>query len=228
MAERLLTEFAIKSLLVRERYYRDTEQWTNLRNCYHPDAPKTYINISWFVELATCTYLCLRPTKKNACCRFQGNIDGFVAGSQKMAASRARPMHTISPVEVHLRGKRAVTESTGSILVRFKHEGVEYDCTSYTRFISRLEQVEGDWKILTLEAIYDRDTIQPVKPEGAAAKALVLDKARPSYQCLSWLLSQSGFKIDQTLPGVDIPGSGEELVSSCLSWLRGDVEEGRE
>lgn len=40
-------EIEIKSLLVRERYYRDTCQWEKLRGCYHPDASKTSISISW-------------------------------------------------------------------------------------------------------------------------------------------------------------------------------------
>jgi hypothetical protein len=45
--QNVLDEFKIKSLLVRERYYRDTAQWESLRNAYHPDASKTRINISW-------------------------------------------------------------------------------------------------------------------------------------------------------------------------------------
>jgi hypothetical protein len=46
-ADEWLTELEIKSLLVRERYYRDTAQWQKLRESYHPDASKTHINISW-------------------------------------------------------------------------------------------------------------------------------------------------------------------------------------
>jgi hypothetical protein len=45
--ERTLVEAQIKSLLVRERYYRDTCQWQKLRDCYHPDALKTHIEITW-------------------------------------------------------------------------------------------------------------------------------------------------------------------------------------
>ena len=37
----------IKDLLIRERYYRDTFQWDNLRHCYHPDVAKTNIKITW-------------------------------------------------------------------------------------------------------------------------------------------------------------------------------------
>jgi hypothetical protein len=44
-----LTEAEIKSLVVRERYYRDTCQWEKLRNSYHPDPAKTHIEITWSV-----------------------------------------------------------------------------------------------------------------------------------------------------------------------------------
>lgn len=40
-------EFEIKSLLLRERYYRDTQQWDKLRNCYHSEPSNTSIKISW-------------------------------------------------------------------------------------------------------------------------------------------------------------------------------------
>jgi hypothetical protein len=42
-----ITESEIKSLLVRERYYRDTNQWEKLRSSYHPDASRTHIDITW-------------------------------------------------------------------------------------------------------------------------------------------------------------------------------------
>ena len=129
-------------------------------------------------------------------------------------------MHSICPVTVQIKGDRAVSESTGSILARFDHEGSEYDCTSYARFISRLERVEGQWKILTLEVIYEKDMIHPVKPEGFLKTFNLDDKARPSYRCLAWLLVQKGFQIDQSLPGADIPSSGEALLNDCYNWLQ--------
>lgn len=40
-------DYQIKSLLVRERYYRDSCQWDKLRDSYHPDPSKTHVEISW-------------------------------------------------------------------------------------------------------------------------------------------------------------------------------------
>ena len=39
----------ITALLKRERYYRDSCQWTKLRQCYHPDSSKTHIAVSVYV-----------------------------------------------------------------------------------------------------------------------------------------------------------------------------------
>ncbi len=136
-----------------------------------------------------------------------------------MASSGASSSHVISPAEVHLNGDRAVSESSGTILARFTHNGRAYDCVSYGRFISRLERENSKWKLLTLEVIYDKDLIQPVLP-GPGLDTISLDPAsRASYQCLAWVLSNNGFSIDQALPGTDIPGSGEKLIAECLSWL---------
>lgn len=44
----LLTQFQIQTLLVQERYYRDTSQWEKLRQCWHPDPTQTNVKISWY------------------------------------------------------------------------------------------------------------------------------------------------------------------------------------
>ncbi|VUC24153.1 unnamed protein product [Clonostachys rosea] len=188
----------IKSLLVRERYYRDTAQWQKLRESYHPDASKTSINITWF----------------------KGGIDGFVSGSKQMTTGGTPSTHNILPVEIHRQGDKAVSESTGSIMARVKYNNVDYDLISYAKFISRLERVDGVWKMLSLEAIYERDTLQPVYPGTGERIVAIEEHGRASYRCLSWLLLQKGFTVDQELPGSDIKGSTEKLLNDCFAWLR--------
>ena len=217
-AEKLLTELEIKNLLVRERYYRDSQQWEKLRSCYHSDTSKTNIKITWsdiaFINSGHCI--------TDLPCRYHGDVDGFVAGSQKMARRSASSSHTVCPVEVHLNGDRAVSESTGTILARFVHEGTALDCASYGRFISCLERVGTEWKICTLEVIYDKDSLLPVTPDDATKTISLSPGARLSYRCLAWVLEQNGFAIDQDLPGTDRPGSGEAVLQSCFQWLRNE------
>lgn len=150
--------------------------------------------------------------------RFQGDIDGFVNGSRKMATGGTGAVHTICPIEIHLNGDKALTESTGSILIRFEYQGKQYDCLSFTRFISRLEKFDGEWKLLTLEAIYDRDSITSVLPSAPVDFGFA-PGSRESYKCIGWLLSQRGFKIKQDLPGLDNPSSCVKFMDESFRWL---------
>ena len=152
--------------------------------------------------------------------RFNGDVNGFVAGSEKMAGGGSTSTHSICPVEIHVHGDKALSESTGSIMARFQHGGASYDCTSYARFVSRLQRVDGDWKMLTLEAIYERDTIQPSFPGVPSAPPLDIKTGRESYKCLGWLLSQKGFNVDQGLPGTDLPESVQSFMEEHSQWLR--------
>lgn len=45
--DQLKDELEVRSLLTRERWYRDSCQFEKLRGCYHSDATKTKIDISW-------------------------------------------------------------------------------------------------------------------------------------------------------------------------------------
>lgn len=47
LPDQLIHELNIKSLLVRERFYRDSAQWEKLRQSWHSDATATSLKISW-------------------------------------------------------------------------------------------------------------------------------------------------------------------------------------
>lgn len=135
-----------------------------------------------------------------------------------MVADGTNAIHTICPVEVHLNGKKALTESTGSISIRLQQGGEAFECVSYNRFISRLELVEDEWKLLSLEAIYVRDFITPLMPERTASFDFP-ENSRESYKCISWVLSQKGFIIKQDLPGADDPNSCARFMDANFTWL---------
>lgn len=198
-------DYEIKSTLTRERYYRDSAQWVKLRESYHPDAGRTLIKVSWF----------------------EGNADEFVAASKKMAAAGTVASHLYLPMEVHFSNdrSRAVSEATGNVTIRFPFEEHMYELVSYTRFISKLEKVGDDWKILTLEPIYDRDTIVPVTPVAPTLTngpmPTFTKGTRESYRCLAWVLDLRGYKVDMELAGTDRPETVEKLMESYFEWLRG-------
>ncbi|KAJ5897399.1 hypothetical protein N7504_007687 [Penicillium tannophilum] len=194
----LLTQFQIQTLLVQERYYRDTSQWEKLRQCWHPDPTQTNVKISWY----------------------NGDIDGFVSGSQAMVKGGTSALHTVTPVEIQIVGEKAFTESVGTIQVRICLDDKDYDCVSHSRFISRLNKTDQGWKLVSLIVIYDRDSLVPTMPSVSSLDFdFDFSKVRESYKCLSWVMSQKGFQIDQTLPGTDDPDSVTKLMDEGHAWL---------
>jgi hypothetical protein len=228
LPDSLVHELNIKSLLIRERYYRDSAQWEKLRQSYHPDADKTRLNISWYGNCAMSrvpqsTYF---PANDIATHRFSGTIDGFVAGSQRMVASGTVSSHTIQPAEIEINGDKALAASTGSVAVRAIVDGVEYEMVSLVRFYSRLSFCKTDsksaWKLLTLEAVYDRDYVIPidVSARDSTPAIEVPPGARESYKYLDWMLGKRGFAIARDLPGLDDKESVQKVMDEAQTWLQ--------
>jgi hypothetical protein len=140
-----------------------------------------------------------------------------------MSSGGVSAIHTISPVEITVNGSKALAESTGSISIRFEQDGYEYDCISLSRFVSRLVNTADGFRLLTLQAVYIRDSIVPVVPGNGSAKGLVLPELkdmRSSYRYIGWLLARAGFTISKNLPGVDDEKSVQKLMDSASAWLK--------
>ena len=138
-----------------------------------------------------------------------------------MATRGGKAFHTIQPVEVLFNDDKALAESTGTINLPVEHGGSEYECISYIKYVSRVQKAGDEWKLLSLEVIYDRDAIFPVAP---LTKPVTIDVdklgTRESYKCVTWLLVQRGREVNQHLTGTDRPDSIRKLMDKSLSWLR--------
>ena len=138
-----------------------------------------------------------------------------------MANRGTKVFHTIQPVEVLFNDDKALAESTGTINLRVEHEGREFECISYIKYVSRVRKADEEWKLLSLDVIYDRDVIFPVAPLTTPV-TINVDKlgARASYKCVTWLLAQRGREVNQYLTGTDRPDSIKKLIDESLSWLK--------
>ena len=162
--------------------------------------------------------------------RFNGTADAFVAASQRMLASGTLSTHTIQPVEVEINAEKAVAVSTGSVSVRAEVGGVEYEIFSMVRFHSRLfycgslNSRDRAWKLVSLEAVYDRDYVIPMTRSGEVQMMTIeiAPGARESYKYLDWVLGNRGFAIARDLPGVDDEGSVRKVMDEAQEWLRMD------
>ncbi|KEF58347.1 uncharacterized protein A1O9_06273 [Exophiala aquamarina CBS 119918] len=194
-------DFEIRSLVLRERFYKDTFQWDKWRRTYHDDDEKTWIEIAWI----------------------SGTIDKFVRESKQMA-NRVSSTHFIQPVDVQIHGAKALAHSYGHITLRSSDDGHEYDMVSWGWWIHRAVKVEGasgtSWMLVAMRFIYDRDSIIPTCPSSKATLDVhTAEGARSSYKYLHWVLTRRGYEISAKLAGSDDRSSVESLRAQEEHWL---------
>ncbi|KIV79375.1 hypothetical protein PV11_06938 [Exophiala sideris] len=200
ITELALEESQIRSILIRERYYRDTSQFDKMRKMYHPDGQKTKVYITWY----------------------EGDIDGSINGTRQVVKPTVNTVHAINPTEIDIRGSKALAESFCSMTSRFEHQGYEFDKVLQVRLISQLEKVHGEWKLMTLECIYIRDRIIPAAhlPRDAVVPSFDgVEKFRKSYRYATWLLGTIGLTVSDRLPAEDDHESVKEVLVRNRAWL---------
>jgi 2-iminobutanoate/2-iminopropanoate deaminase len=190
-------ENELVALVKRERFARDTGDWAALEDAYWPDS---LVRVTWF----------------------EGNAAEFVAVSRERKAKGGGGMHQIDPVRVTVRGERALIESRGQILIRPRVHDIECDVTSWCRFFSRAERRQGQWRLVTFDAIYGKDRLDPVLPgTSIQLDADTLGQARRSYRYLTYLNRQGRYPVSDDLPGDDRPDLVEAFYAEAQEWLSG-------
>ncbi|HET6951291.1 MAG TPA: nuclear transport factor 2 family protein [Acidimicrobiales bacterium] len=191
----------IIQLAVDERWARDTGQWELMHASYHDDA---HVRVGWF----------------------NGNAHDFIEGSRAMTPPGEKwssAFHVIGPTSVTMAGDRALADTGCTVHRRDLVGDVEIDHVLYVRHRSMVERDGvGAWKLRSLRACYQRDTVTPVIP----GEAIPIDKGRlpayrASYKLMSYLSDVAGRLVDQTLPGTDRPDLIDELIAEEEAWLAG-------
>jgi hypothetical protein len=191
-------KFLVAELAQAERRARDAKDWRLMLDCYHDDAR---IFLSWI----------------------DGTAADFVTRSQRMAqVPGGHAIHQNGVTLVQLNGDRALADTSCAILMRRYFDGVECDVTGYCRHRSRVERRMSTWRLLSLVAVYDKNTLVPVLP-GTAPK---LDERRlagyrPSYNFQCYHREQEGNTAFSDRPGTDRPDLVEGLESADRAWLSG-------
>ena len=188
--EEMLDKFQIKELLEFERFCRDNSLWDEMNKCFAHDSRVT---ISWY----------------------QGSGYGFVEASRKM--KNAAP-HKVNNILVWLNGNRAVAVMMASILMRKKIHQKAVDLTAYVRLVYQLVKQDDEWKIISLEGIYEKDSLAAVTPPELESDGFIF--TRQSYANLALLLNKDGYSIADNLPGDDLPETVESMLAEKSGWLQ--------
>ena len=187
----------ITQLVLRERQGRDRGWWDEMEQAFWPDSRVT---ISWY----------------------DGDGPGFLAASKAMSGRGVSSVHRMSPPVVRVAGDRGWAEAPATIEARGAVDGVLADLVSAARLNYRLVRRDGRWGIVSLECVYERDTLTPALPGAAVSvPGAELDRFRPSYALLSWYLSRAGYQVATSLLGDDEPAARDAFYARTWAWLRG-------
>jgi hypothetical protein len=185
----------ITQLILRERDSRDMAFWERMLDCFHPDA---LIDISWI----------------------RGNAKAFVEGSKDMAARGMKATHRLGPVLVTQNGDRAVATLGGIIDIPTELEGRQFTLSAYGQFLYSVERRNGQWRLCSFEAIYQRDELTPVvMGDTVTMPDELFRRFRPSYRNLSWSLHLKGYDVNMELPGTDRPDLVRGIYERLYGWM---------
>lgn len=184
----------ICALIAKERQCRVSQHPEELAECYWPDA--TAIT-SW--------------------------TNGSVPIQQYLYGGKA-PVHDpefpivsrISYPIVHQNGGRAYVEAPQNTYRWVSVNGEKAVLICFMRLIYRVEQREGEWKIVEFKSIYESDMLVPEIPGiDLHLNKDELAKLRHSYRYLAYV--DEG--VNPELPGIDRPDVVKSIYAELDAWL---------
>ena len=197
--EQLIDEYAVARVRRNWAFARDHGEWETMRACFHPDAT---VNVSWYSGPAA-TFL-----------------DRTVAMSTDRRPDE-RSKHWFGNSRVRLKRDRALLETDAMVLVRDRFDGHLFDFTWYIRMYDRVERRQGEWRILRMTAIYDKDRADPVVPGAVPASFFAGAKLDGPESAIAMMRFRSE-KMGRTVPPDIVIGNtpGEKkLRAEAEAWL---------
>lgn len=184
----------IQDLVIRERYWRDRANWDAMRSAYTDDAQ---VRVTWF----------------------QGSIDEYIDSSRNPPwEDTSLSTHRLSPTVVTVAGDRALAETPALIELRLDVDDVLVDLTISVRLLSRVARTSDGWRLASMDAIYEKDAIQPVHPaDRLAISAADTVGYRRAYQFLGY---GARGRLPGDIPGDDRPDLTAALYTAATTWLR--------
>ncbi|MEU3294381.1 nuclear transport factor 2 family protein [Streptomyces longwoodensis] len=187
----------ITQLLLRERQSRVRAVPDQLRDCYHPDATVT---TSWM----------------------SSSVDEFIADSAAGSGrNRPRIVNRLGGPVIRLAETRGTAELPSTTTHWITVNGTEAVLSSFMRLLYRVERRQGIWRISSLVAVNESDTLAPAVPgTDLRIDPRELEGLRHSYRFLAYTRLLSGGMISQDLYGTDRMPAVEALYADDARWLQ--------
>ncbi|MGY6118672.1 nuclear transport factor 2 family protein [Paraburkholderia strydomiana] len=172
MIERLTIRETIENWAV----WRDAGDWERFATLWHPDGR---MMATWF----------------------QGSSREFLEVTKAGWANGVSILHFLGGTSIEVNGSRAVAQTKMTISQRGEVEGTLCDVVCTGRFYDFLEKVDDRWLLLLRQPIYEKDRLDPVRPDARPVlDAALLAEFPAGYRHLAYMQTRIGYKVKRDMP----------------------------
>ncbi|MDP9649889.1 nuclear transport factor 2 family protein [Paraburkholderia caledonica] len=172
MIERLTIRETIENWAV----WRDAGDWERFATLWHPDGR---MMATWF----------------------QGSGREFIEVTKAGWANGVSILHFLGGTSIEVNGSRAVAQTKMTISQRGEVEGTLCDVVCTGRFYDFFAKVDDRWLLLLRQPIYEKDRLDPVRPDARPVLDAALLAEFPSgYRHLAYMQTRIGYKVKRDMP----------------------------
>ena len=200
MNDQMMNELEIRQMVERWAVWRDAGDWARFATVWHPEGQ---MMATWF----------------------QGSFAEFIRVTQEGWAKGVSILHFLGGTAVEVVGERAIAQTKMTISQRGMVEGangpVLCDVVCTGRFYDFVQKVDGQWKLLHRQPIYEKDRIDPV--DSTAVLTLDQDALATfpeGYRHLAYIQTRIGYTVKMDMPMLKGPVV-DELYRRGAGWLAG-------
>ncbi|MDR7008428.1 nuclear transport factor 2 family protein [Paraburkholderia strydomiana] len=172
MIERLTIRETIENWAV----WRDAGDWERFATLWHPDGR---MMATWF----------------------QGSGREFIEVTKAGWANGVSILHFLGGTSIEVNGSHAVAQTKMTISQRGEVEGTVCDVVCTGRFYDFFEKVDDRWLLLLRQPIYEKDRLDPVRPDARPVlDAALLAEFPAGYRHLAYMQTRIGYKVKRDMP----------------------------
>lgn len=172
MTERLTIRETIENWAI----WRDAGDWERFATLWHPDGR---MMATWF----------------------QGSGREFLEVTKAGWANGVSILHFLGGTSIEVNGSHAVAQTKMTISQRGEVEGTLCDVVCTGRFYDFFEKVDDRWLLLLRQPIYEKDRLDPVRPDARPVlDAALLAEFPAGYRHLAYMQTRIGYKVKRDMP----------------------------
>jgi len=176
MEQAMIERLTIRETIENWAVWRDAGDWERFATLWHPDGR---MMATWF----------------------QGSGREFIEVTKAGWANGVSILHFLGGTSIEVNGSRAVAQTKMTISQRGEVEGTVCDVVCTGRFYDFFAKVDDRWLLLLRQPIYEKDRLDPVKPDARPILDAALLAEFPSgYRHLAYMQTRIGYKVKRDMP----------------------------